>query len=279
MTVSATLATHPDCVPVSSRLRLFIGASRYSIFLCLRNVLRSSSFPRMRNLLQHVSRTSAYERIILRPTKLHSSSTPSNFICIQCRWRTTAVNAKFRNPRHDSERSWPLRQARQFSSKSNLRKDEKPEELPSLRTDEMAEDTITLGAPEASISRTLDRSGMVNVSQTSRKDEKPEDLPLGPETPKLTILDSIEADNASQPPRTARPKVHAVPDEDLPSYRERMRSRLGTRFNEMMDELMPKLALASQKINTYTGTDYSGIAALRKEIIEQGMYISVPRPI
>jgi sensitive to high expression protein 9 len=43
-------------------------------------------------------------------------------------------------------------------------------------------------------------------------------------------------------------------------------------MNQLMDDLMPKLALASQRINTYTGTDYSGIETLRKEIIEQGIY-------
>jgi sensitive to high expression protein 9 len=41
-------------------------------------------------------------------------------------------------------------------------------------------------------------------------------------------------------------------------------------MNQLMDDLMPKLALASQRINTYTGTDYSGIESLRKEIIGQG---------
>lgn len=37
-----------------------------------------------------------------------------------------------------------------------------------------------------------------------------------------------------------------------------------------MDELLPKLATVGQKVNTFTGTDYSGIEALRREIKEQG---------
>jgi sensitive to high expression protein 9 len=37
-----------------------------------------------------------------------------------------------------------------------------------------------------------------------------------------------------------------------------------------MDEVLPKLALVTQKVNTYTGTDYSGVEALRREIKEQG---------
>lgn len=126
--------------------------------------------------------------------------------------------------------------------------------------------------PNLDRSWSLQQNRQFSSRLSFRKDEKPEVATPVPETPKLTVLDSIETNNAPQPPRIERPKVHAVPDEDLPSYRERMRSRLGKRFNELMDDLMPKLALASQRINTYTGTDYSGIAALRKEIIEQGTH-------
>jgi sensitive to high expression protein 9 len=38
-----------------------------------------------------------------------------------------------------------------------------------------------------------------------------------------------------------------------------------------MDDLLPKLAIVTQKVNTYTGTDYSGIEALRREIKDQGI--------
>jgi sensitive to high expression protein 9 len=41
-------------------------------------------------------------------------------------------------------------------------------------------------------------------------------------------------------------------------------------MSEIMDELLPKLAVVTQKVNTYTGTDYSSIAALKREIQEQG---------
>lgn len=37
-----------------------------------------------------------------------------------------------------------------------------------------------------------------------------------------------------------------------------------------MDDLLPKLAIVGQKVNTFTGTDYSGIEALRQEIKDQG---------
>lgn len=64
--------------------------------------------------------------------------------------------------------------------------------------------------------------------------------------------------------------IKRVPDEHLPSHRERQRWSLSKRFSEAMDDLLPKLAVVTQKVNTYTGTDYSGVEALRREIKEQG---------
>jgi sensitive to high expression protein 9 len=66
--------------------------------------------------------------------------------------------------------------------------------------------------------------------------------------------------------------IARVPDEHLPSHQERQRWDLSRRFSEAMDELLPKLAVVGHKVNTYTGTDYSGVEALRREIKEQGRY-------
>ncbi|KAL5117919.1 sensitivity to high expression protein she9 [Pleosporales sp. CAS-2024a] len=63
--------------------------------------------------------------------------------------------------------------------------------------------------------------------------------------------------------------IQRVPDEHLPSHRERQRWDLSKRLSELMDEVLPKLAVVTQKVNTYTGTDYSGVEALRREIKEQ----------
>ena len=67
--------------------------------------------------------------------------------------------------------------------------------------------------------------------------------------------------------------INRVPDEQLPSHRDRQRWDLSKRFSEIMDDLLPKLAVVTQKVNTYTGTDYSGVEALRREIKEQGTYL------
>lgn len=65
--------------------------------------------------------------------------------------------------------------------------------------------------------------------------------------------------------------VERVPDEHLPSHKERLRSNFEKRLSVFMDDVLPKIAVVTQKVNTYTGTDYSGIQALRREIKDQGM--------
>jgi hypothetical protein len=58
--------------------------------------------------------------------------------------------------------------------------------------------------------------------------------------------------------------------EALPSHRDRQRGTLSKRFSKLMDDVQGKLVLASQRVNNYTGTDYSGIQSLREDIKEQG---------
>lgn len=55
----------------------------------------------------------------------------------------------------------------------------------------------------------------------------------------------------------------------LPSAIEKQRWDLSRRLSTLMDSLLTKATLASQQINTYTGTDFSGIEALRTEIVAQ----------
>jgi sensitive to high expression protein 9 len=71
--------------------------------------------------------------------------------------------------------------------------------------------------------------------------------------------------------------IARVPDEQLPSHRERQRWDFSKRLSELMDDLLPKLAVVTQKVNTYTGTDYSGVEALRREIQEQEKLVKARR--
>ncbi|KAF1810430.1 mitochondrial distribution and morphology family 33, partial [Eremomyces bilateralis CBS 781.70] len=54
--------------------------------------------------------------------------------------------------------------------------------------------------------------------------------------------------------------------EPLPSEREEQRWGTSKHFSQIMDDLQAKLVLYTQRMNTYTGTDYSGIEALRRDI-------------
>lgn len=56
---------------------------------------------------------------------------------------------------------------------------------------------------------------------------------------------------------------------DLPSYVADRRAKLSKRFNSFMERAVASAELYSQQLNTYTGTDYSGISALRAEIAAQ----------
>ncbi|KAF1846577.1 mitochondrion biogenesis protein [Cucurbitaria berberidis CBS 394.84] len=110
------------------------------------------------------------------------------------------------------------------------------------------------------------------------KGKAPESSETGPE------LSGIEAqERLQEEPRATLRKddtsdsINRVPDEQLPSHRERQRWDFSKRFSDFMDDLLPKLAVVTQKVNTYTGTDYSGVAALRREIKEQENLVKTRR--
>jgi sensitive to high expression protein 9 len=100
----------------------------------------------------------------------------------------------------------------------------------------------------------------------------PEPVPEQPST--VESQRPILEPAASQDKQDVVDNVKRVPDEQLPSHQERQRSNFEKRFTALMDELLPKIAVVTQKVNTYTGTDYSGVEALRREIQEQGMHAS-----
>jgi sensitive to high expression protein 9 len=82
--------------------------------------------------------------------------------------------------------------------------------------------------------------------------------------------DNADSKRAPTEETLAEEKIARVAAEDLPSHREEQRWDFSKRISEFMDELLPKLAVVTQKVNTYTGTDYTSIAALKQEIKDQG---------
>ncbi|KAF4552424.1 She9 / Mdm33-like protein [Elsinoe fawcettii] len=66
-----------------------------------------------------------------------------------------------------------------------------------------------------------------------------------------------------------QPKAAPTTDhEKLPSHLQSLRSDYSKRFQVFMDELLAKAAVAGQRLNTYTGTDYTGIEQIRRQITE-----------
>jgi sensitive to high expression protein 9, mitochondrial len=93
-----------------------------------------------------------------------------------------------------------------------------------------------------------------------RLQEKEQALKSKPERNPLSSIQSQQSD----------PQVHHAAEEDLPSHREAQRWAISKRTHALMDDLMQRISLAVQRINKYTGTDYTGIEALRCEIKDQG---------
>jgi sensitive to high expression protein 9 len=128
----------------------------------------------------------------------------------------------------------------------------------------------------------------VKTPEPPKEEPKPVEeskQPVEPETTDPETTTSNESPPEHDKPRpqntnassTSQDKLKSnvtpVPNEHLPSHHQGQRWDLSKRLQELMDEVLPKLAVVTQKVNTYTGTDYSGVAALRSEIKEHGKFI------
>lgn len=120
---------------------------------------------------------------------------------------------------------------RPFSSTTRIQQDDK-------RPDAPKSDTIAIPPSEPEAAR----------------DTPPPDDPILPSTSFTT----------SEPLKTAAEKSTS-----LPSVSESKRSHFSKRSSKILDELLVKASEASKYINAHTGTDYSGIEALRQEIVDQ----------
>ncbi|KAF2645620.1 hypothetical protein P280DRAFT_442306 [Massarina eburnea CBS 473.64] len=95
------------------------------------------------------------------------------------------------------------------------------------------------------------------------------DIPLGEPAPPAP----------PEPPKKTKTvdTISRVPAEQLPSHREAQQWSYLKQLNKLMDDLLPKLADMTQRVNTFTGTDYSGIEALKREIKEQEQLVKARR--
>ncbi|KAK0661800.1 Sensitive to high expression protein 9-like protein [Lasiodiplodia hormozganensis] len=208
----------------------------------------------MRPALQHAARSlSDYAALTFaqaRPTAVSKQSS----VCFQCKLRAFSAA-----PLPPSKRTPPpsVRAAiRQWSSTARLSQ-EKPPPGPHDPQSPAVEDAAK---------RTSDLSS-----------QQPPELPPSPDAsapapPNETTLppshEPKSPDTSSSPPPEPE-RVEQVPDEKLPSHRQGLRWEVYKRATAYFDELLPKLILVGQKVNSYTGTDFSGIEALRQEIKQQ----------
>jgi len=83
---------------------------------------------------------------------------------------------------------------------------------------------------------------------------------------------STEPTSEPLPRRAAADEPLSTPasrSDSLPSAFAHRRTEISRRMSHLMDNFLTKATAASQQINTYTGTDFSGIEALRTEIVNQ----------
>lgn len=81
-----------------------------------------------------------------------------------------------------------------------------------------------------------------------------------PTPPVASLSPHISKDNGD---------LNAETRDSLPSKTDERRWQASRRMAKMMDSILARASIAGQHINNYTGTDYSGIEELKKNIAEQ----------
>lgn len=95
--------------------------------------------------------------------------------------------------------------------------------------------------------------------------------PEGEQPRSLHASEVAEAELPEPPPTGEPPTVSPDPPSptaELPSQTRAQWSQITVLLNQYTDQLLRYLASASHRVNTLTGTDYSGIAALRESIAQ-----------
>ncbi|KAF1919786.1 Mdm33 family-domain-containing protein [Ampelomyces quisqualis] len=250
----------------------------------------------MRPLLQHASRSFTARRVSAAPPPRLSFQVLNCMrlsICLQCQYRTATLSqrnggrivrtssippsgrarrsisssVRWRDETRPSNSAKPIHMAPPTTDTKPTHagrvEDTAPESVSSPEGQERLQD-----APDALVEKDIiEESGRELPGAVTQQQQQPPEAQNQP-----------QADPASRSRKDdVADNITRVPDEHLPSHRERQRWSLSKRFSEAMDELLPKLAVVTQKVNTYTGTDYSGVEALRREIKEQENLVKARR--
>ncbi|OJD35551.1 mitochondrion biogenesis protein [Diplodia corticola] len=218
----------------------------------------------MRPALQHAARSLTDYAVLTfaqaRPGAAAHLAQPSS-VCFQCKLR--AFSAAPLPPRTRTLPPPVRASIRQWSSTARLLQEKPPPgsqdpQLPAVEdAAKRSSDPSSQKAPELPPSPT-------------------DSVPSWIETPPPPSREPESSHAAASPPPQPE-RVEQVPDEKLPSHRQGLRWEIYKRASAYFDELLPKLILVGQKVNSYTGTDYSGIEALRQEIKQQERFVKSRR--
>ena len=144
---------------------------------------------------------------------------------------------------------------RTFSTSSKRLESEKKDE----KDQTAASPTIHLEPPPAE-----SHTGKTTEYIASQSQSVEDAAPAPPAETQDTTLSTPRSPPIDEPLSTP-----ATRSSTLPSAFAQRRTDISRRMSHLMDNFLTKATLASQQINTYTGTDFSGIEALRNEIVAQ----------
>jgi sensitive to high expression protein 9 len=241
----------------------------------------------MKPLLHHASRsiTTGFSLVAASSRPVGEFGRVSTCLRWRCQYRAASTTVRNNSKAQRSSETPPPWSRRLFSS-SSKRTEEKnspqPITMPPPTTEpksingNRAEESVEERARKimASIEEQKRLLGAQNT-QTKEQDAHAGTESVAEQQSTLEAQQQLQEDSSSKTKKNdVSDNIERVPDEQLPSHRERQRWDLSKRLSELMDQVLPKLAVVTQKVNTYTGTDYSGVEALRREIKEQGRYLS-----
>ncbi|KAI4745032.1 hypothetical protein E4T50_04640 [Aureobasidium sp. EXF-12298] len=230
-------------------------------------------------LLRNIVASASSSSIVTRPLALHCRPIPKSYSPSKTQW--------------SDKRQWSSSAWRAASSPS--RRDPEAKHDQTKAAEPQKPDERFYMPPPEDVQQRID-AAILDAARAARP------APPREAAPELKPAPAVEEQLPEQPSTTAAPetlegapqetpveeepvkteaevvaekiiKEEAIAEEALPSKHQEQRWHLSKRVQERMDELLAKAAVVSHKVNNYTGTDYSGIERLRRDIIDQELLV------
>jgi sensitive to high expression protein 9 len=179
-----------------------------------------------------------------------------------------ALSERQEQERLEKERLEKERRERERLEKERLEKErEEQERLEGERRERERQERERHAAPQKKVVPDV----VVLPSSNPRPAPRPLRDVTEPSSSNTLPSSTIERSSSGGSTKDAvKDNIERVAADQLPSHHQAQRWNLSKRFQDLMDDVLPKLAVVTHKVNTYTGTDYSGIESLKREIKEQG---------